>query len=241
MTNRLPSSDRDPFSGSSRDVLPLSSELATLCPVAPQRQQGTNTAQWFLPEPFEPGYAYPLLVWLVPFSSDIARREEIAGWADEIGRQNLAVVAVPTAMASTSDDAVARTEAVDAAAHALAAAWLSKPSELTIREDRTYAVGCGAAGNLAVATWLAGRGQLAGAAAIRPTSVARPSLPTGRQPGRLLVTTAGGWRQTALALFAAGSSVSLEPKATNAIDVAAVLRRWVLEAIPTVVGLREAT
>ena len=194
-------------------------------------------SRWWMPEPFEATYAYPVLAWVC---RSLAEYRQVEQWVRLVGRQNAASVAV-LLPAATDANAAGRESGFgttcDEVAFALGQAWLTKPESLTAREDRVYGVGVGEAAGTAVRAWLGDSAWLAGAAAIAPSRTVAPPRGLARQSGRLLVTGSATWSKTAAVLYAAGADVELRPTTGNSVDAAAQLNAWMMRAIPTAVGV----
>ena len=206
-----------------RDLLSVGPNASHLSGVAAPR------CRWMLPQPFEASYGYPVLLWACDSATEY---DEVAAWADAIGLQNMAIVAVDC---SASTDQLTLAELVR---YQFAQAWLTKPEELEVRLDRVFAVGRGVAGAAAVEVWLGGKSSLAGVAAIQPSDVCQPQLLSGSASGRLLVVGEAGWRPAAKALFAAGCDVELRPSVRDLPTTASLIANWVMRAIPTAIGVR---
>ena len=229
MTNRLTASssrterDRDP---SSR--LPDASVVTT----------ASLGSHWYLPEPLEPRYAYPVLVLVrsVREADDPGQAlAEERAWVDAIGRQNAAIVCVGP-IAEPTDESVDRApeETLDLL---IGQALLMRPPEIELRDDRVFVAGCGTAGLTAFRAWQTAESRFAGVVCVRPPKVPSCRLASGRQAGRLLVTGGTGWRRTAMALFAAGAHVELRPGLNDLPTTAAAINGWLMRSIPTAVGL----
>lgn len=230
MTNRLESNPRDDlFRAIPADEDAFVASRPSAEP--PDRPSPAGVIGWAMPDPFEPRYAYPLLVWLVD-SRDRTTLFPIDRWLEGVGSQNMATAVVD--LAAFCDDVA---DAADVSL-ALSAARLMQPSSLVVNEDRVFVAGHRAAGDLAVRAWLDRSRGLAGAAAIRPLSSPHPAVgPTGRVAGRLLVASGQGWRQSGLALFAAGAEVELHARLREPEPTGRAIERWVLASIPTAVGI----
>jgi phospholipase/carboxylesterase len=122
----------------------------------------TGTRQVFLPCHYEPGYEYPLIVWLT------ANQQELGQWFPAISERNYVAVAaspVPPAMARRraaglrSFDLSAATAAVDAAIEDAA-------DEFTIHPERIFVAGTGDLGALALSIWMSPGRPFAGAIAV---------------------------------------------------------------------------
>ena len=187
-------------------------------------------ARWRLPQPFEPSYAYPALVHICGTESEWAATDL---WAERIGLQNVAILNIRVP-ASDPDADVGEPQPLRIA---MGAAWLRKPAELTIREDRVYGLAQGATALPVVHDWLAGSPWFAGVAAISPTQP--PAIPAGlaRIDGRLLVTGVSDWSRTASTLYAAGADAELRPQARDIVTAAGLVNAWMLRAIPSAVGV----
>ena len=188
-----------------------------------------SDCRWSRPDRPETNYAYPVVV-VIRRSGEPEQAAE--AWFDAIGRQNAIGLTIADPFDRTLSDTKNR-QRLDAA---LAAAWLSRPDGVTVREDRVFAVGRREVGSQLVRSWLARSAWLSGVAAVEACPLDELTLRNGRQTGRLLVTTAAGWHPAARTLFAAGADVELRPSASDLVSIGRLINAWVLRAIPTAVG-----
>ena len=194
-------------------------------------------ARWQLPEPFEPSYAYPVIVHVC---SDAAEWATTETWIELLGRQNAAVLSVfvpPNQSVDSTTVDGARLQTYESLRTVMGAAWLGKPSQLVVREDRVYGLAHGATASWLVQDWLQQSPWFAGVAAIAPSDP--PNLPAGlaRLSGRLLVTGRSDWSRAAATLYAAGTDVELRPQAGDIVTVSNLVNAWMMRSIPTAIGV----
>lgn len=204
------------------------------------------TSQLWLPEPFEPRYEYPLLVWLHDNGDDELTDEQIANVA---ARQNSIVLSVrgseivgdgfgwPIRYRHDSGTEIWRYVSEELA---------ELPPELKFHSERVFLAGRGVGALAAWRAWLSHSDQVAGAALIAPPETAdieslrAAAVTSSTKPavsGRLWIGGASvePWRAAARSAYAMGAEVSLDPSATTRKAIGDSLDRWVMRALPTAV------
>ena len=200
-------------------------------PAAPPRDW---TSEVWLPQPFEPRYAYPLIVWL----HDAGETELAAGpWADATGMQNALVLSVrgPVRRAGGGFDWPADGESVWAA---VAEELADLPPELHFDAGRVFLCGAGRGAVAAFEAWRSNPGRVAGACLASPGVLDGSSaLAGGRLGGRLWVGGFGAssWRAVGRAAFALGTEVRIDPTAADPHAVGPAIDHWIMRSIPTAV------
>lgn len=204
------------------------------------------TAELWLPEPFEPRYAYPLLVWLHDDGEDELADANIA---DAAAAQNMIVMSVraPHVSGDGFDWSPTKADVDGASVWSVVSEELAcLPAELNLHPQRFFVAGRGAGAVAAWRAWIANSDRIAGAALVQPPhtpdcdSLRQAALTSQKQPalnGRLWIggSATTSWRSTARSAYALGAEVSLDPTANTAIQVGRSLDRWVMRALPTAV------
>lgn len=204
------------------------------------------TSQLWLPEPFEPRYEYPLLIWLHDNGDDELTDERIANVA---ARQNMIVLSVRgTEVVNDGFGWPVRyrhdigTEVWGYISEELA----ELPPELRFHSDRVFLAGRGSGALAAWRAWLSHGDRIAGAALVAPPeavdvdSLRDAAVSSSTKPaisGRLWIggSSVNSWRPAAQSVYALGAEVSLDPQATSAATIGDSLDRWVMRALPTAV------
>lgn len=204
------------------------------------------TSEIWLPEPFEPRYAYPLLVWLHDDGGNVLDDERIANRA---ASQNMIVLSV-RGPRSVDDGFGWPTESrcgVGLDIWRLVAEELAElPPELRFHSERVFLAGRGTGAAAAWRAWLGHSDQIAGAALLDPPSAVDASslrsvaVGTTQKPGlsgRLWIggKNAQKWRSAAKSAYALGAEVSLAGSVRTDEAVGESLDRWVMKALPTAV------
>lgn len=225
------------------DAHPAAHRFSTETPATPVVPW---TTELWLPEPFEPRYAYPLLV-LLHDAGDNELTETVV--ANAAASQNMIVLSVRGFSTSGegyswSDDS----QDTDGSRvwGRVAEELAELPPELRYHEERVFITGRGAGAIAAWRAWINHGDQIAGAALIDPPTnsddsplrtVAHAATSKPALNGRLWI---GGesvqpWRTTARSAYALGAEVSLDPTAKTSEEVGKSLDRWVMRALPTAV------
>lgn len=211
--------------------------------LAPAREW---TSQLWLPEPFEPRYEYPMLVWLHDNGADELADERIANVA---AQQNMILLSVRGTVQSGDGYGWPTDSGHDNGRLILRhiAEELSElPPELRFHSDRIFLAGRGIGALAAWRAWLSDCHQIAGAAlldppetpdveSLRDAAVASSTKPAVK--GRVWIGGASvePWRPAARSAYALGAEVSLDPTATSSQMIGTSLDRWVMRALPTAV------
>ena len=220
----------DPLSG-----LLAKSDRFGAAPAAPPADWRSEI---WLPEPFEPRYHYPLLVWLHDAGeSELATAE----WAEATGMQNLLVVGVRGPLSlrrGGGHDWPADGAAVWAA---VAEELAGLPPELRFDASRVTLAGRGSGARAALAAWRSHPQSVCGACLVDPgfAADAAPLTPGGTpvSGGRLWVGGFGAtsWRDAGRAAYALGTDVRIEPASSAPDRVGPALNDWVMRSVPTAV------
>lgn len=225
----------------SRGLIP--NRIASTESISPVQQW---TSEVWLPEQFEPRYAYPLLVWLHDHGADELADAEVANAA---ATQNMIVMSVRGPFAcgagyGWADEAgsidgtiVWRTVAEELA---------QLPPELNYHSERVFLAGRGAGAIASWRAWIRHCDQIAGAGLAAPpqtpdastlreaavTSDIKPTL-----SGRLWIGAGPTsiWRPVAQTAFTLGAEVSLDAQAETPSAIGRSIDRWVMRAMPTAV------
>lgn len=204
---------------------------------APAAPPADWTSEIWLPEPFEPRYAYPLLVWL----HDAGESElDAAAWAEATGMQNLLVLSVRGTL-TRKDGGFDWPADGDAVWKAVSEELSQLPPELRYDERRITLAGHSAGARAAFAAWRCHPRQIAGACLVSPgypddQPLLHPAG-SGTLGGRLWVGGFGAaaWQRTAQAAYALGTDVRIDSAASVPGEVGPALNEWVMRSIPTAV------
>lgn len=203
-------------------------------PVAATPPQDWHSEIW-LPEPFEPRYHYPLLVWL----HDAGETERSAApWAEGTGMQNMLVLSVRGPRSTRGGQGYDWPDEGHSVWQAVAAELAELPPELRYDANRVVLAGTGRGATAALAAWQTFPAAIAGVCMVNPGLADGRTVFAGPRPaGRLWIGGLGtsSWRTAARAAFALGTDVRMEPSAVDARHVGPALNEWVMRSIPTAV------